>query len=53
MKGKNPKIIFDYQQKKRPTQIELGVFLFTFYLLLLTHFTLFFIPPPSREAFIL
>jgi len=32
--------------KKRPTQFELGVFLFTFYVSLLTYFTLFFIPHP-------
>jgi hypothetical protein len=41
MKEKNPEIIFKLLAKQRPTQIELGVLLFT----------LFFIPHPS--AFIL
>jgi hypothetical protein len=30
-KQKNPEIIFKLLAKKRPTQIELGVLLFTFY----------------------
>jgi hypothetical protein len=33
MKGKNPEIVLNYQQKKRPTQIELGVFTSHFLLL--------------------